>query len=459
MKNSESGYIKVDTEAVVGKDDKPSTWKPTPEQDGEYWTEKALKDSSLKEVYPRDVDNESVEEYEERIRRIAQFAMHDANDRYGDVYVHGNLNEQNKVIRDSSENATPTHKNERGKDVISGHKFVPYTSEKAEGYYEKMFANTLRREWVEDVTNDAKKARETGEIEIGVTTPRDYRKQQELARFYVGKLIHDERVNGKKVEQTGIFEDVGAKYYSEDDRRFVNYKEVDFASRKIKETERVQLIDGKMFEGFFFPLVNQGFFDSSSGDKASFVATSKYDDFKNGADSAVLMPLLHSDQNSEVAPKMQLLCFDLTIGHGDEKIERISKRFKEKCGLTEIKYPTTCLGKLLGDVHDVPHFAICLTRGETELGSFMDEVASGKIPTSEIRDLINLEIYLQASHWVEYWEEQKSPEKAQVFKDIESCFRQRFLGDNDSRQIVEKMRRITRRHPEATKFLGKLNSA
>lgn len=462
MKNKEPGFVKINVEAVVGKDDKPSTWKQTPDQ-YEYWTNDAVKQKTTEELYPRDAENETEEEYRARLQRIGERAVEGVSDKHGKVFVHGHL-AQGKVIRGESEFATPTHKNEKGKDVISGHMFEAYEADQKPyqsaivSYYDEVFGDTVKKEWVLSAVNDAEKARETGEITYRVSSPKAYQEQQKLARFYAGRLIHDEKIDGKKVEQRGIFEDPAARYYLENDRLFVQHKEADFASRKRKESERVQLIDGKMFEGFFFPLVNQGFFDSKDGRRASFIATSKYDDFKHGADAAVLMPLQHRGRNGEATLSQQLICFDLTIGHGDEKVDRITKRFDEQHGLTEIEYPSTCLGTLLGEVQDVPHFVICLTReDQTELRSFRDDVASGKLPSGEARNLIDYQLYTQASHWADYWDEQKDSKKSQVFRDLEADFRQRLTNDLGQERFVEKMSYLAKKHSEATKFLSRLN--
>ena len=191
------------------------------------------------------------------------------------------------------------------------------------------------------------------------------------------------------------------------------------------------------------------------------------------ADAAAVIPI-EIKRNDRTTTLNQLVCFDLTTGAGDEKIERIRTEFygdgektAGKYGLAELKHPSTCLGRTVSaPLEDVPHFVLCLPR-KRELEEFEISLAGHKPLPRGIQDLMNFQLYRQAAHWAYHWrDEQKAEhpkpgaqEKAQLFAAMALHFRQQWMGEGsavDQASEAAMEDKILEEHPEATKFISEL---
>ena len=427
-------YTKIEAESEINKKGEPGKWKDTEGKTPEYWTEASLKNRSLEEQYPQG-EAESDGAYAERLRRIGKYAIEDkaieTPPKPGKNYPYEDY--QGK----------PAH------TVVHGYRFNQYKPETSEEAYSQIFAERLKNQEILDAISDEMRAREDDGFRFTVNLPKSYENQKELARFYIGPL--DYREHSKYV---GKFQDVGSDRYSIVHEAKVKRWRERFLYNDEKEEDKIEdRIDGRILEGLFYPLTRVGVFDTSDGKHpAATILTSDYDDFHHKADTAVFLPL--EDGESEAGPTYCPISFDLTIGHGNNKLSKIRKKFNESHGLTEIEYPSTCYKRELEPMKDVPHFFLCLPRDGGEFASLSESLASGKKPPKDIQDLINYEIYVQARYWAEYWGNQPGHEETRDnFRRIANHFSQRLELNAKGAKLI---REIHLRHPGATRFISEL---
>lgn len=433
----DKNYIKIETEASVGKKGGLSRWEDLKDQSHEYWSEESMKAHSIEQQYPKSKDKdkpESESAYRERINRIenkiGEYALLDATleipPKPGKTYAYGDLDDDGK-----QQNLAPN-------DKVYGYRFEPYeSSPQTATFYSEVFAEQQMRQGLEDAVADEEKARKKNElIPPKISTPKEYEKQKIIARYYVGSLNFKE-----KTEEPGVFQGAGSDRYTEEDRKLVERIKESFQNNDPKSDKVEYLVNGKMFEGFFYPLIRQGFFDSPDGTPAAIVLSSDYDDFKESkVDVATVLPLASGEK--------QLICFDLTTGYGNGKIDRIKRHFEEKRGLADIKYPSTCYKRELAPIKDIPHFVLCLP--PDDFGKFRENLAGEKLPSQDIQNLINYQIYAQAAHWAKKW----SGEESKQFKKIAIHFCQK-LGKNQE-EIMKTVQSVRRNHESAIRYLRKM---
>lgn len=428
-------FTKTEAESEINKKGEPGKWHNLENKAPDYWTEASLRKRSIKEMYPKG-EAESDEAYAERLKRIGEYALKkdpslETPPKPGKYYPYEDYQGQ------------PAH------TVIHGYRFDAHTPEAVEAAYNQVFAERLKNQEIMDAVSDEIQAREDNTFEFAVNLPKSYEKQKELARYFVGPLDYRERS-----KYVGKFQDVGSERYSLVHAAKVDRWKEKFLQNDEKEEDKIEdKIDGRILESFFYPLTRVGFFDAPTGKHpAATILTSDYDDFHHKADTAVFLPVKNGEEAAD--PIYYPIGFDLTIGHGGNKISKIKEKFNKSHGLTEIEYPSTCYKRELGPMKDVPHFILCLPRDGGEFASFNESLASGKMPPQDIQDLINYEIYAQARYWAGYWSNQAGYEEVQEkFRQIANYFSQKLELNTKGAKLINL---IHSRHPGATRFISEL---
>ena len=441
MRENRQGYIKTEMESKINKLGCATRWTELSEQGTEYWSHDAVRKRGLDEQYPSG-ENETEEEHRAKLEKIGEYALLDTDleglMQPGKTYFYGELDEQGRPHTVDSD----------GK--VRGYKFEErvVSDDEARQNYDNVFAEQMVEQGILDAVSDEIKAREEGRLICDVKMPKDFNQQKDLARYYVGALDYREQSG-----RPGKFEGAGAERYSERDRKWVEEKKAAFR-RQDQGSEQVEfLINGKMFEGFFYPLIRQGFFDSPDGRPAAAILSSDYDDFsKSKVDIAVAVPM------GDAEDALQPICFDLTTGYGNGKLSKIKDTFGREHGLADIKYPSTCFKKEIVPLQDVPHFVLCLP--PMEFNKFREKLASKELPTREIQDLMSYQIYAQARYWAEYWggrddvSDEEKAESVQKFTKIASHFAKKM--DLASRGGARFASELQIKHREATRYITEL---
>ncbi|MBR3169247.1 hypothetical protein IKF23_02290 [Candidatus Saccharibacteria bacterium] len=423
MKSHNKGYIKIEAEAKINKNGEIANWQDIPSQTPEYWSEAAMKESNQIIEYIKNSENE--EKREELLKELGATALESATIEPNKYYPYGEITDYSKGT------------------VVQGFKFKPYDPDiETKG---ELYLGVFPVECATiDETSDREKGLETTPM------PKNFDNQKNVARFYIGALDYREQA-----EHVGKYQDVGLERYTPRDARKVEEYKRKFLYHDQGDDNVEDKIAGRMLEGFFYPLIKTGFFDSLDGTPAATIITSDYDDFVNKADTALFIDVKAKNKNGEIHYKKQPICFDLTIGHGIGKISKIRENFNKRHGFTDIIYPATCLKNNLPTMKDVPHFVLCLPRSKGEFTQFCESLAAGKRPPKEICDLINYEIYRQAEHWAEFYSKPETEEdktRFQTYKRLAACFRDRF-GDTETPVEDIELHKIEQNHKDATRFI------
>lgn len=417
MKSRNKGYIKIEAEAKINKDGEIANWHDLPDQSPEYWTEEAFKQSK-----------ENDEEREKTLRKLGASAIDLTKIEPNKYYPYGEIVDRSRGT------------------VVRGFKFEPYDPNieaKNESYRGVFSAECAVIDEVSDREKDLKTT----------ITPRNFDSQKDVARFYIGPLDYREQA-----EYVGKYSDVGLKKYSSGHARKVEECKRNFLFYDQGDDNVEDKIAGRMLEGFFYPLIKTGFFDSPDGAPAATILTSDYDDFINKADNALFMDVNVKNENGEMETIKQLICFDLTIGHGNRKLSKIHDNFDKRHGFTDIIYPATCSKNDLPTMKNVPHFVLCLPRSKNEFAQFCESLAAGKMPPKEIRNLINYEIYKQAEHWAKFYSEPKTEvelSRLKISEALVDCFLNRLRREEAPMDGIE-LGIISQNHKDATRFLDVL---
>ena len=400
-------YIRIEAESRKNKKGQMMQWADMePGESGrEYWSEDAIRERPLEEQYPMTEDEEGHEdEYNARLQLIGEALLGAPSD---ETYIsNGN---QYHVDYETTET---TPKGER--TVYHGHRFEEYEPdiEGSREVYEGVFLGNgeQRRATVaQDSLPDSEYARRNpDQFPIKVSSPKIPAQQEELASHYVGELDVENKSKSDAIR--GLFEHYGEERYTDEDRRRLERAKEHIAAKDSENNLRAFGIEARQFEGLFTPLVLEGLFDSTeTQEHAGIIVPSEYDDVINWTDVAIALPIPIERKDGGIETIWKPIAFDLTIGTGDKKIDRIEKHFKHGHGYTEIKYPSTCTGGELASISDVPHFVICVDRGN--IRRFSESVASGRPLPEDMQYIINYQITKQANAIVEYWERQEGGEE------------------------------------------------
>ena len=272
----------------------------------------------------------------------------------------------------------------------------------------------------------------------------------DMARHYVGALSYFDKSPTK-----GIFEGFGESRYSDEDKAYMTLVKSGIA-RSAKQQELIALaISAKIFEGLFTPFVLQGFFDlSGKAGHAGIIVPSEYDDIAKKVDAAVILPIETLDKDGKTIITRLPICFDLTTGTGDGKVRRITDEFQHRHGFADIKYPSTCTGKAIEPLDDVPHFAICIEIAN--FSGFRENVAFGTPIPLTMQYVINLQLQQQATIASDYWSDRPGGEKkARRMKTLAQHFEKRV---NANAQMMRNIPRseVERRYASSLRYLDKL---
>ncbi|MCR5572328.1 MAG: hypothetical protein K6F57_00955 [Candidatus Saccharibacteria bacterium] len=366
----------------------------------EYWTDASIQERPLDQQYPR-LEQEGQEEYEARLKDIAKKIM--------GAYKAKTYPSNGKQYYLDYETTEPDGKG--GERVVyHGHSFEELEPDiedlSRQKYYEEVFGMTKAERTVETLGKALRQSEEArsnpDKYPLKVASPKIYESQTSFARHYIGGLNYKERPFVDK----GIFSGYGESRYSEKDAlHLANVKAHIFEDERNKEYLALATT-AKMFEGTFYPFVLQGFFDYRSEnpkiDKhASIIVPSEFDDVCGKVDAAVMLPIAFKTKEGEIKTKWFPICFDLTTGTGNGKVGKISDNFGKKHGYADMKYPSSCEGKPVEPLNDVPHFA--LTMESTAFRRFIESVAGGRALSSDLMYMINYQIQQQAIVAQEYW--------------------------------------------------------
>ena len=414
-------------------------------QPREYWSEDSIRERSLEEQYPQ-IEQESDEEYQTRLELIGEALLSAVKP---ETYTSGGK----EYYIDYTTTETAGKSGER--IVYHGHRFEelePDIEDLSRGY-EELFGESKKERigrTLEDALADSEEARRNPNFPTKVETPKIYESQSKLARHYVGALNRSERAFVKK----GIFEGFGeSRYLPRDAAHLARVKEDIDLSEKQQEMLAFPT-DAKILEGLFYPLVLQGFFDSSPDRKkhAAIIVPSEFDDVVGKVDAAVLLPIVYTNGKGEKKIIRMPICFDLTTGTGDGKVNNIADDFHNRHGYADIRYPSSCTGRKIEPLEDVPHFAISVDR--LAFGKMKEQIAGGGI-SFELQALINYQMQQQALQAQAYWERRKGGEnKAGQMAFLANYFGYRLEGSlKASRMSVRELRE---RYRESFRYLDQL---
>ncbi|MBP5656080.1 hypothetical protein J6X15_00645 [Candidatus Saccharibacteria bacterium] len=415
----------------------------------EYWSEEAIRERSLEEQYPQ-IETESDEEYKLRLELIGEAVLGTAKT---ESYVSGG----NRYFVDYKTTESAGKKGER--TVYHGHRFEELEPDIEDArQYQELFGETRqerRERTLKQALEDSEAARNNpGKFPLRTELPRVYEYQMQLARHYVGALNREEKGSVEK----GIFEGFGEDRYSpEDADRLLRAKQGIDQTNEESDLDMTAYDTGaKIFEGFFYPFTLQGFFDFPSkggSEHASVIVPSEYDDIFGKVDAAVEIPMIYKDKDGSWKKVRMPICFDLTTGTGDGKVNRIANNFRRKHGFTDIKYPSSCTGEAIEPLDDVPHFALCID--SLRFGGFKDGVAmNGKLPQG-MNAMIDFQIQQQASLAAQYWGKRKGgEEKAQQMALLADYFL--FRLQNDLKAEHTTVRGIQSTYRDSFRYLSAL---
>ena len=396
-------YRRINAESRPNKKGGMTKWTDMEPESGdatpEYWTNASIQERPLDQQYPR-LEQEGQEEYETRLKDIAKKIM--------GAYKAKTYPSNGKQYYLDYETTEPDGKG--GERVVyHGHRFEelePDIEDLSRQKYEEVFGKTKAERTVETLRGALRQSEEArsnpDKYPLKVASPRNYEDQTSFARHYIGGLNYKERPFVDK----GIFSGYGESRYSEKDTlHLANLK------ARISEDERNQeylalATTAKMFEGTFYPFVLQGFFDyrreNPKMDKhAAIIVPSEFDDICGKVDTAIMLPIPFQTKEGEIKTKWLPICFDLTTGIGNGKVGKISDNFGKRHGYADMKYPSSCEGKPVEPLNDVPHFA--LTMESTAFRRFIESVAGGRALSSDLMYMINYQIQQQAIVAQEYW--------------------------------------------------------
>lgn len=449
----------------------------------EYWSAESLRDRSLEEQYP-EIPDETDEEYQDRIKYNELFtneeldnqknlifaeagAAHPRKEKETDVQYSKRLKRMTSSAVAAVESERPFHVGEEPPKKLSKNQ-APFTPEIPAEFALRKFesAAVSAAEAARDPENanfipNIAKLRSIHRLSNS-NADRDH-----IIEFYNGPIdilsksqrgVHFRTPRDLAFRQGipenstiyGLFSDVGESSYSEKDRRKVEKVRAELKEETANDEWRDPTLtgfrlEGKRFEGLFYPLVESGFFDVKLSPAqldpnsritspkaarpelfdrldfhAAFVPTSEYDDLFHATDVAAVIPVEVHDRAGRIdGVTSQLVAFDLTTAdllspRGSQKLsgklKTINREFnstdknRDSHGVTRLDYPSTINGKTFSAVDNIPHFVLALPRnGGEEMKSLKNSLFSnGKIPP-EIAKLLNYEISVQAENWRCYW--------------------------------------------------------
>ena len=404
-------YRRINAESRLNKKGEMTKWVDMEPESGnatpEYWTDASIRERPLDQQYPR-LEQEGQEEYEARLKDIAKKIM--------GAYEAKTYPSNGKQYYLDYETTEPDGKG--GERVVyHGHRFEelePDIEDLSRQKYEEVFGKTKAERIAETLGRALRQSEEArsnpDKYPLRTASPRNYEDQTSFARHYIGGLNYKERPFVDK----GIFSGYGESRYSEKDA--LHLAEV---KARISEDERNQeylafATTAKMLEGTFYPFVLKGFFDfrceKPKIDKhAAIIVPSEFDDICGKVDAAIALPIAFQAKEGEIKTKWFPICFDLTTGTGDGKVGKISDNFSQRHGYADLKYPSSCEGKPVEPLKDVPHFALSLE--SAAFRRFIESVASGRTPSSDLMYMINYQIQQQALTASEYWSKRPNGKK------------------------------------------------
>lgn len=419
-KKERIGYDKIELEAErnngnIGKWEEVASLA---NQKPEYWSKDAVEQKPLggKEgLYPQ-YEDESDEDYQARLQHINQYAQNEVTKttppQENIPHIYDESDEDNNILHGymfRKRPRTPKEINELGLKVFNTQEILGSSDDVRENKI-IMGIKDLRRE---------------KHLNIGGQSKSD------AARYYIGPLSSLE----KNIPPGALQNDEkDRKRYSDKDQRNLEKKKSIIAISDARADEDAIFRQaGKMLEGFFYPLFEQGFFDSGKNNTAGLFLASEYDDLFNGVDAAIVLPLHSYEGDGKEAVVNQPLSFDLTVSPKSSKTK--IETLKNKHGLTKIDYPSTIQKKELPPMDQIPNFVICLPKDREET-AFVDGLIKGNLPSAEIQLLINYQIWRQATHFAEYWRDQPDHlDDAKAFARISNFFGERvnFGAENAKR--------------------------
>lgn len=459
-------YVKKVLRATINKNGEPAGWKILEQYPDEYWSRRAVERRGIREQYPR-LDTETQAQYEERINGIMAIIRNLGKDAILGFLTPVSINKPH-MYGDPKDY-------ERG-DPVFGFEFRKKDPEShKQRYYGELFKeieqrdaeNSNRNRAIRLALRDELRARNNNELlfphyDDKANRPETIRKN--VARFYIGPL-NNSFFERDKYGSYGVFCGAGEEAYSQYDEATLGW-----TKERIWENMRLDgewpengVKLGRMFEGFFYPLVRFGFFDlPEQGKHGAVILSSSYDDMcQNKVDIGAVVPMKVRAENGEEGVENIPICFDLTTSIGREKKRRVRRQFCEKKGFSNIIYPSTCYKKALPSMTNVPFFVMCIANYD-ELGSFMDALSKKQLPSQEIQDVINFQIYEQARLFAEYWDGQLArgeredirDEKVRLFRTISNHFRERLHFEPGAEGIYKNQ--LLEKHPQSMSHLLEL---
>ena len=420
-------YTKTEVEAENNNRD-DDKWQELTGFKTEYWSEEAMKNRKLggdDGKYPQQ-DGESDADYETRLQIIDEYASSDKD-----------------IETPPVENTVYTYDDDGALGYVF-HKRARAPKEVNEIRLKTFFA--------QEILGSSDDARQNDKV-LSIQALRKQRKLDsgndsitKIAEYYVGPLSTSSKEVLPGMLQNTQKDD---SRYSEKDLKYVKDKRAKIAtSDAYEDEESILRIADKKLEGFIYPLFDKGFFDPGEGKTAGFFIASEYDDYANGVDTAIIVPLefMNSDGKKEVLN--QPISFDITAGDAKNKLDYINKNH----GLTKIKYPSTIQKKELPPMENVPNFIICLPR-KVEANQLISSLVKNELPSEELQFLINFQIWYQAVKCAEYWREHPNHlDDSKNFARISNFYREKT--EKNLKKINGKTDDILRRHQFAIDYLS-----
>lgn len=324
---------------------------------GEYWSNEALEEKPVEQLYPQ-LEDEPAEEYERRIGEIAAIMADDDSTP---------LTDKDGEAVSISDDATKKRISKTIGAAPFRHILDPKLAHKDEDVsLHGLEAQNIREE----------KAEKYRKVVSNMTTaPVDF----------IGVEGFDERRIAK-------------------DQRYVEAKELELASRKTfmsddeREIEKQAEDREKTIEALLFPMIiNYGLFDDSDGRRGRVMYPSRYDDFRHGVDVALSMPVFYESKDGKTIRDTEMISLDCTT---TESLKGVLRKLNHTSndGNTELSYAKDEAGDPTS-VGKIPNFTIGIGRTTIDKLLSGNNIEQGAEP---LRKQLFFQILLQANLRMKY---------------------------------------------------------
>lgn len=285
---------------------------------GEYWSNEALEEKPVEQLYPQ-LEDEPTEEYERRIGEIAAIMSEDDSTP---------LPENAGEAVGASDEAVKKRISKKIGNAPFRHAIDPKLVHKDDRAY-GLEAQEIREEKAE------KYLKILGNM---TTVPIDYADVEGLSS---SKIASDQR-------------------YVEN-REFQISMDKSFLSPEKREMEDQAEKREKTIEALLYPMIiNYGLFDDPEGRRGQVYYPSRYDDLSHGIDVGLGVPLFYKDKSGNIHRGFELITLDCTTA---ESASGILKKLNHTSddGLTDFDYAKDESGALIHP-GKVPNFTIAVSR-------------------------------------------------------------------------------------------------